>query len=53
MPHEKLVYRSFVLFPIKEIAPTWKHPKTHENIDTLIQKLSEEDRKSILKIKKN
>ena len=53
IPHEKLSLRNFVLFPLLEILPNWKHPKTKEFINTLIKKISEEDRKSILKIKKN
>ena len=53
VPHEKLIYRNFVLFPLQEIAPNWTHPKTNENIDVLINKLSNEDKKSILKIKKS
>ena len=53
VPHEKLVYRNFVLFPLQEIAPNWRHPKTKDSIDVLINKLSNEDKKSILKIKKS
>ncbi len=53
VPHEKLIYRNFVLFPLEEIIPNWRHPKTNEIISTLIKKLPIEDRKSILKIKKN
>ena len=53
VPHEKLVYRNFVLFPLQEIAPNWLHPKTKDSIDVLINKLSNEDKKSILKIKKS
>ena len=53
VPHEKLIYRNFVLFPLQEIAPNWIHPKTKEKISNLIAKLPEEDRKSILKVKKN
>ena len=53
IPHEKINQRNFVLFPLKEIYPEWKHPKTKVKISELIGKLSEEDRKSILKIKKN
>jgi len=52
VPHEKLTYRNFVLYPLHEIAPNWCHPKTKEKIGSLIEKLPEEDRKSILKIKK-
>ena len=53
VPHEKLIYRNFVLFPLQEIVPNWVHPITKEKISNLIAKLPEEDRKSILKIKKN
>jgi len=53
VPHEKLIYRNFVLYPLKEIAPNWIHPKTKDSIDVLINKLSNEDKKSILKIKKS
>ena len=53
VPHEKLVYRNFVLFPLQEIAPNWIHPETKDSIDVLINKLSNEDKKSILKINKS
>ena len=53
VPHKNLATRNFVLFPLQEILPNWKHPKTKEFIGTLIQKLSAEHRKAILKIKKN
>jgi 7,8-dihydro-6-hydroxymethylpterin-pyrophosphokinase len=41
------------LFPLQEIAPKWMHPETKDSIDVLINKLSNEDKKSILKIKKS
>ena len=53
VPHEKIIYRNFVLFPLQEIAPNWIHPKTKDSIDVLINKLPNEDKKSILKIKKS
>ena len=53
VPHAEISNRNFVLYPLMEIAPNWKHPKTEEKIDTLITKLSEQNRKSILKIVKN
>ena len=53
VPHKKLIYRNFVLFPLQEIYPNWKHPKTKELISVLIEKLSKEDKNSILKIKKS
>jgi len=53
IPHKKLAFRNFILFPLEEIFSTWKHPKTGEIICSLIQKLPNEDKKSILKIKNN
>jgi 2-amino-4-hydroxy-6-hydroxymethyldihydropteridine diphosphokinase len=53
VPHKKLIYRNFVLYPIKEINPMWRHPESNEHIDKLIEKLSNEDKKSILKVKKS
>ena len=53
VPHKELTSRNFILFPLQEISPTWKHPKTKEIVSALLQKLSEEDKNSILKIVKN
>ena len=53
VPHEKLAYRNFVLIPLKDIMPNWIHPKTKEKIDLLINRLSEIDKKSILKVRKS
>ena len=53
VPHEKLIYRNFVLFPLQEISPNWKHPKTNELIGALIDNLSNEDKNSILKVNKS
>ena len=53
VPHKELVHRNFVLLPLHEICPNWIHPKTKESIDMLINKLSTDDKNSILKIKKS
>ena len=53
IPHEKVVYRNFVLIPLHEILPEWQHPETKDSIDALINKLSNEDKNSILKINKS
>ena len=53
VPHKKLIYRNFVLIPLLEIFPEWRHPKTKEFINILIDKLPQEDKNSILKIKKS
>ena len=53
VPHKKIGYRNFVLFPLQEICPEWKHPETNEKIGVLISKLNHEDKISILKVEKN
>jgi len=53
VPHKKLIYRNFVLFPLQEISPGWTHPKTNELISILIEKLPQNDKNSILKIKES
>ena len=53
IPHKELASRNFVLFPLQEIEPKWKHPKSKDSVNDLINKLSNEDKKSILKIKKS
>ena len=53
IPHKEMNSRNFVLFPLKEIEPNWIHPKTNETVDTLIEKLPPQVRKSILKVKKS
>ena len=52
VPHTKHIHRNFILYPLKEILPYWKHPKTKELISVLIEKLPNEEKNSILKIKK-
>ena len=43
IPHPKMVSRNFVLYPLQEIEPNWRHPKTEENISFLIKNLSKEN----------
>jgi 2-amino-4-hydroxy-6-hydroxymethyldihydropteridine diphosphokinase len=39
LPHPGIADRSFVLAPIAEIAPRWKHPVNHKTAASMIQKL--------------
>ncbi len=52
VPHKNLIYRNFVLYPLREILPLWKHPVSRIPVNALIGKLSSNDKKSILKVKK-
>ena len=39
LPHRSMTDRNFVLYPLKEVSPNWKHPVTKKNIDLLIKNL--------------
>ena len=47
IPHERMSERNFVLIPLFEIAPDWKHPKTDKSIKKLIFSLPIKDITSI------
>lgn len=42
VPHKKMKERSFVLYPLREVFPSFVHPQTRETIDELIGSLSKE-----------
>ncbi len=39
LPHPRMAERAFVLMPLREIIPDWRHPVTGEAIDDLIADL--------------
>lgn len=39
LPHPRLHERAFVLMPLKEIAPDWRHPSCGTHIDALLAAL--------------
>jgi 2-amino-4-hydroxy-6-hydroxymethyldihydropteridine diphosphokinase len=41
LPHPRLAERAFVLLPLAEILPNWRHPATGEMLATLIRRLPE------------
>jgi len=41
LPHPRMAERSFVLAPLAEIAPEWRHPVTGEGVVELLRKLME------------
>jgi 2-amino-4-hydroxy-6-hydroxymethyldihydropteridine diphosphokinase len=41
LPHPRLIDRAFVLLPLVEIAPDWRHPATGRSIADLIRALPE------------
>lgn len=41
LPHPRLHERAFVLYPLRDVAPDWRHPVTREAIGSMIQNLPE------------
>ena len=41
LPHPRLAERAFVLLPLAEVAPDWRHPATGQPIQALIQALGD------------
>ena len=47
LPHPRLAGRAFVLLPLADVAPQWKHPVTGASVRTLIDALPPGDRAAI------
>jgi 2-amino-4-hydroxy-6-hydroxymethyldihydropteridine diphosphokinase len=45
LPHPRMTERGFVLIPLADIAPDWRHPITGRSVQSLIADLSQEQRK--------
>ena len=43
LPHPRMAERAFVLLPLKDVAPDWRHPVSGKTIDTLISELAPSD----------
>lgn len=46
LPHPRLRGRGFVLLPLQELAPNWRHPLTGEGIAALADALAPEQRRA-------
>lgn len=47
LPHPELAHRAFVLVPLVEIAPDWRHPVSHRRARDLLRALAPEDRAGV------
>jgi len=43
LPHPRMAGRAFVLLPLRDIAPAWRHPLTGQHINALIAALGRLD----------
>ncbi len=53
IPHPRAHLRNFVLYPLNEISPKWKHPITNKKIGFLIKELNFKLRNEITRIKES
>jgi 2-amino-4-hydroxy-6-hydroxymethyldihydropteridine diphosphokinase len=51
VPHARMLERLFVLVPLAEIAPTYRHPSWHGTVAELLQKTP--DRSEVRKLRPN
>lgn len=50
LPHSGLEARAFVLVPLAEIAPDWRHPVSGERAEEMLKKLPESERAGIRRL---
>mgnify|MGYP001197374767 CR=1 FL=1 len=50
LPHPRAHLRNFVLYPLKELAPSWTHPVLNKKIEFLIKKLNFKMRNEITRL---
>lgn len=48
VPHPRLAGRAFVLLPIQDVAPAWRHPVSNEGVDRLIARLPPEQECAVM-----
>ena len=53
LPHPRAHSRNFVLLPLSEISPNWKHPILNIKIDFLINKLNFKLRNEITRLRES
>jgi 2-amino-4-hydroxy-6-hydroxymethyldihydropteridine diphosphokinase len=43
LPHPRIAERSFVLVPLAQVAPDWRHPVTGEGVEELLARLPDRE----------
>jgi len=50
LPHPRIVERAFVLVPLAEVAPDWRHPVSGQGVMELLDALPPDDRAGVKKL---
>ncbi|MGC9954571.1 MAG: 2-amino-4-hydroxy-6-hydroxymethyldihydropteridine diphosphokinase [Rhizomicrobium sp.] len=50
LPHPRVAERAFVLIPLADVAPDWRHPVTGRSVAQLIAALPEESRIGVVRL---
>lgn len=50
LPHPEMHRRAFVLLPLQEIAPFWRHPRLGQSVATLLSRISARERAGVHRV---
>jgi 2-amino-4-hydroxy-6-hydroxymethyldihydropteridine diphosphokinase len=48
LPHPRLHERAFVLLPLRDVAPTWRHPASGKTIEAMLAEVGPEQETRVL-----
>lgn len=50
LPHPRMATRAFVLIPLKDVVPDWRHPKTNATLAAMLEAIPAEDRAKVIRL---
>lgn len=50
LPHPRLADRAFVLVPLADVAPSWRHPKSGVPIKQLLESIATPERQAVRRL---